>query len=164
MLRKMMAQEGTIGTIEDTTLSIIELIKHFMLTKVKQGTKMKKTPQVKLVSCHTPGNLMEGVLLFQTAAMEMRIHLNNLNNLATIMRMKMMQDHLLDAMTAMKRKSLGSSNSPCPNSTEKKTPMHTSLGFSRLTRFSASTTSPKQRKWPWHHLSLKDMQMFGGKK
>ena len=115
----MMAQEETIGTIEDTTLSIIELIKHFMLTKVKQGTKMKKTPQVKLVSCHTPGNLMEGVLLFQTAAMEMRI---NLNNLATIMRMKMMQDHLLDAMTAMKRKYLGSSNSPCPNSTEKKTP------------------------------------------
>jgi hypothetical protein len=151
MLRKMMAQEETIGTIEDTTLSIIELIKHFMLIKVKQGTKMKKTPQVKLVSCHIPGNLMEGVLLFQTAAMELRIHLNNLNNLATIMRMKMKKDHLLDAMTAMKRKSLGNSSSPCLSSMEKKTPMHTSLGFSRLTRYSAYTTSPKQRKWPWHH-------------
>jgi hypothetical protein len=148
MLRKMMAQEETIGTIEDTTLSITELVKHLMLIKVKQGTKMKKTPQVNLVSYHTPVNLMEGVVLFQTAAMTMRI---NLHNLATIMRMKMMQDHLLDAMTAMKRKSLGNSSSPCLSFMEKKTPMHTSLGFSRLTRYSAYTTSPKQKKWPWHH-------------
>jgi hypothetical protein len=75
------------------------------------------------------------------------VHNIHLNNVKTLVK----KDHLLGAMTAMKRKSLGSSSSPCPNSTEKKTPMHTYLGFSRLTRFSAYTTSPKQRKWPWHH-------------
>ena len=157
----MMAQEETTTTIEDTILSIIELVKLLMLRKVKQGTTMKKTPQVKLVSCHTFGNLMEGVLLLQTAAMKMRI---NLDNLATIMRIKMMQDQYLDAMTVMRKKSSGSSSSPCPSSKEKKTPMHTYLGYSRLTRSSAYTTSPKQRRWPWHHLSLRDIKMFGGKK
>ncbi|KAK1670035.1 hypothetical protein QYE76_058194 [Lolium multiflorum] len=140
MLTKMMAQEETTTTIEDTTLSIIELVKLLMLLKVKQGTTMKKTPQVKLVSCHTSVNLMEGVLLLQTATIKMRIHLDNL---ATIMRMKMMQDLYLDAMTVMRKKSLGSSSSPCPSSKERKTPMHTCLGSSRLTRYSASTTSQK---------------------
>ena len=48
---------------------------------------------------------MEGVLLLQTVAMKMRLILNNL---ATIMRMKMMQDQYLDAMTVMRKKSLGS--------------------------------------------------------
>ncbi|KAK1692208.1 hypothetical protein QYE76_008905 [Lolium multiflorum] len=73
MLLKMMAQEETIWTIEDTILPITELVKHLMPIKVKQGTTMKKMPQVKLVSCHTLGNHMEGVLLLQTAAMKMRI-------------------------------------------------------------------------------------------
>ncbi len=49
MLLKMMAQEETIWTIEDTILSIIELVKHLMHIKVKQGTTMKMTHQVKLV-------------------------------------------------------------------------------------------------------------------
>ena len=45
----MMAQEGTTWTIEDTILSIIELVKHLMPIKVKQVTTMKTTHQVKLV-------------------------------------------------------------------------------------------------------------------
>ncbi|KAK1670589.1 hypothetical protein QYE76_058748 [Lolium multiflorum] len=98
MLLKMMAQEGTTWTIGDTILSIIELVKHLMPNKVKQGTTMKKTPQVKLVSCHALGNHMEGVLL-QTAAMKTRIIINNL---ATIMRIKRMQDQYIDAMTVDK--------------------------------------------------------------
>ena len=105
MLLKMMAQEGTTWTIEDTILSIIELVKNLMPIKVKQGTTMKKMPQVKLVSCHTLGNHMEGVLLIQTAAVKMRIIINNL---ATIMRIKRMQDQYIDAMTVMRKKSLGS--------------------------------------------------------
>ena len=47
---------------------------------------------------------MEGVLLLQTAAMKMRIIINNL---ATIMRIKRMQDQYIDAMTVMRKKSLG---------------------------------------------------------
>ena len=45
----MMAQEETTLTIEDTILSIIELVKHRMAIKMKQGTTMKTTHQVKLV-------------------------------------------------------------------------------------------------------------------
>ena len=48
---------------------------------------------------------MEGVRLIQTAAMKMRIIINNL---ATIMRIKWMQDQYIDAMTVMRKKSLGS--------------------------------------------------------
>ena len=44
----------------------------------------------------------------ETTIEMLKVHNLALHNLATIMRMKMMQDHLLDAMTAMRKKSLGS--------------------------------------------------------
>src|SRR5215203_2784819 len=96
-------------------------------------------------------------MMIKMKVMEDNLNLNNA-------KLMVKNDHLLDAMTAMRKKSLGSSNSPCPSSKERKIPTHTCLGSSRLIRYSASTTSPKQRKLPWHHLSLKDMQMFGGKR
>ena len=74
--------------------------------------------------------VMEDHLLVNNIAttIEMlKVHNIHLNNIKTLVK----KDHILGAMTAMKRKSLGSSSSPCPNSTEKKTPMHTYLGFSR---------------------------------
>ncbi|KAK1602170.1 hypothetical protein QYE76_017569 [Lolium multiflorum] len=49
---------------------------------------------------------------------ETTIEMLNLNNVKTMVK----QDHLLDAMTAMRKKSLGSSNSPCPSSKEKEDP------------------------------------------
>ena len=50
--------------------------------------------------------IMEDHLLLHN--IETTIEMLKVHNLATIMTMKMMQDHLLDAMTAMRKKSLGS--------------------------------------------------------
>ena len=58
-----------------------------------------------------------------------KVHNIYLNNVKTLVN----KDHLLDAMTAMKKKSLGSSSSPCPSSKEWKSPTHTCPGSSRLT-------------------------------
>jgi hypothetical protein len=49
MLLKIMAQDGTTMTIEDTIPSIIELVNNLMHIKMKQGITMKMTHQVKLV-------------------------------------------------------------------------------------------------------------------
>jgi hypothetical protein len=48
---------------------------------------------------------LEGVLPLQTAAMMMRIFINNLT---TIMRIKRMKDQCLAAITVMRKTSLGS--------------------------------------------------------
>ncbi|KAK1663595.1 hypothetical protein QYE76_051754 [Lolium multiflorum] len=57
--------------------------------------------------------VMEDHLLINNIATTMerlKVHNLNLNNVKLMVK----KDHLLDAMTAMRKKSLGSSNSPCP--------------------------------------------------
>ncbi|KAK1602142.1 hypothetical protein QYE76_017185 [Lolium multiflorum] len=74
--------------------------------------------------------VMEDHLLLnnkETTMKMLKVHNLNLNNVKIMVK----QDHLLDAMTAMRKKSLGSSNSPCPSSKERKIPTHTCLGSSR---------------------------------
>ena len=55
--------------------------------------------------------IMEDHLLLhniETTIEMLKVHNITLHNLATIMRMKMMQDQYLDGMTVMRKKSLGS--------------------------------------------------------
>jgi hypothetical protein len=76
--------------------------------------------------------------------------------------MMMMQDLLAAHM--MRTTSLANSSSQYPSSRVMTTPTPTSHGSSRLTRSSACTITPKRRKLPWPHLSLKAMPIFGGSK